>query len=648
MKNKAFLAFMLVFSLLASLFIPMPGETVKVNADGENRVLIQGKGDQPTTNPFPDVISQEEIEEETARQRNAGWPDNLGWFYKFVYQPNGGEAKVYTYAELSNSNQETFKSGGKLYIYAVLLGEFPNEVTKAWSYLKFTNSGSSISYEKQPNGELTYNDKDFSIAMELNGQEKITFEQKATVAGLDYKEVSHNQYIKWTMLVPVNTASISLWFGVTGASSSCWATNSPTLFQTKELSTDVFHFVMDDEFRNITKIDAKDSIPGRNSGLSGYTGKASLPIEGLDKNELKVHKTSSAFTYYKADPKYLFKGTFVRPSGELPTGNPGDLSKLMYAYYETDPATAELLTKDDGSYVPRLTFQELTNLVEKDGQLLYVDDDCDWPAASKNQVLDGKDPTQNGTDIGNHIIAPGFDDQGQLHFERHYYVTFGVAPVPVQIKKVAKGADPEKTLAGAKFDLYRKAKADGEQDELLLKDLETNKEGIVNIGTARTEEEIRAVVKDRAGYDKAKKIYVHDGQTYLTPGEYYIKETKAPDGYQEIKEAIPFTIDRVTLTDGKVKVIEVKVEDELLPPTPEQPNEPAQPTCNWCPQPRNPQLYMQQPSQNVTATNAEVPSQPAPQKTLPKTGEGASELPLILALSGLLATAVLVFLKRHA
>lgn len=223
--------------------------------------------------------------------------------------------------------------------------------------------------------------------------------------------------------------------------------------------------------------------------------------------------------------------------------------------------------KDDKP-VSRLNFKELTNIVEKDGKYLYTDDDLDWPAASKNQILDGTDPTQNGTDMGNHIIAPGYNDSNtKLLYDRHYYIMFGKAPVPVVIKKIVKNSDPEKTIAGVKFDLYRKGETN-DADILILKDLTTDEEGQIKVGTARTEDEIRAIVKARAEYDEEKSVYVHEGETYLTPGEYYLKETKAPSGFEPIQTPIPFSLPRLNMEEGTVQPIVVKVENEPVQPTP--------------------------------------------------------------------------------
>lgn len=150
---------------------------------------------------------------------------------------------------------------------------------------------------------------------------------------------------------------------------------------------------------------------------------------------------------------------------------------------------------------------------------------------------------------------------------------------PLDILKVKKDSSPEEILAGAHFTLYASTTAGAIDESEPIKVTKVD-DGKYSYAADQTSTDL-SVITDMVTV--ASKI---EGQGYnlhingLAAGTYYLKETKAPEGYNKLTDAIKVTITKSTTADennwtltvdkGTVEGKIVKVENStgsLLPST---------------------------------------------------------------------------------
>lgn len=107
---------------------------------------------------------------------------------------------------------------------------------------------------------------------------------------------------------------------------------------------------------------------------------------------------------------------------------------------------------------------------------------------------------------------------------------------PLDINKVKKGSNPKEKLAGAKFELY-KSEADAKAGENAIKVTGSNGKYVVDPKSTNT------VFESVASLD-GKEYNLH--LNGLAAGNYWLKETEAPAGFNKLTDPIQITITKST------------------------------------------------------------------------------------------------------
>lgn len=123
-------------------------------------------------------------------------------------------------------------------------------------------------------------------------------------------------------------------------------------------------------------------------------------------------------------------------------------------------------------------------------------------------------------------------------------------------------ADPERKLAGAEFEVYRPATPE---------EIGNNAEGVTSIEGV-TEKVVKVSFYDNAdmnGEKVASAVTNEEGRLTvygLAYGKYYLLETKAPEGYNPMKEAKELVIDAQSHTEEKIVTV-TNTKGTLMPET---------------------------------------------------------------------------------
>lgn len=284
----------------------------------------------------------------------------------------------------------------------------------------------------------------------------------------------------------------------------------------------------------------KDNVTDNNKGTSVNVGDpvkfrltANVPdMASFDKYTFTMHDTlSEGLTFNKDSVKVTVNGTLIE--------NTADTSNKYTLTYPTVEGSEDTFT---------ITFTEtqLKNLVKHTGD---TDEDPKFGAtivveytATLNDKALNKDvetnkahleytnnPSGNGTGIGKTPEVPVYVYDFDLTVDK-FDGTNQTGQNPATTKK----------LKGAKFVLYRKVTTDGtEKDEYYYWNKTDKKvDWVGNVGEASV------VTTDDNG------AATFNG---LAAGTYYLKETKAPDGYNTQKEDAKVEIKAVYNTDGTLK-----------------------------------------------------------------------------------------------
>ena len=124
---------------------------------------------------------------------------------------------------------------------------------------------------------------------------------------------------------------------------------------------------------------------------------------------------------------------------------------------------------------------------------------------------------------------------------------------PLDINKIKKGANPEEKLAGAKFKLYRNET-----------DAKTDKNAITVSGSKGN------YVVDPTSTTEFESVKSIEGKGYnlhlngLAAGEYWLKETEAPAGFNKLTDPVKITITKADDAEWTVKKNDTKEEDKII------------------------------------------------------------------------------------
>lgn len=519
-------------------------------------------GTQTVANPFPDFISDAEIQAEITAQAAKPREDRTGVIARYYWVKPDGTVLKLDMDPTKYSVAQMIAEGGEIRAYYVLLGDTDNLLN--YPHNDPTGHGLRKVAVSVHSAVDTYKPMDATGALSGGGPKTnlmftVKVNGQSIMGGASYEEpapvfnapITARQYIEFS--APLNLSDRSYQLGIQGGIKKTWGgTNAFTKrFPARviDTATAVYHYVDDLEYRALMGLGLTDPIAQRNAGLPIY-GNGAVSVLGLD-DLAATYTTSAAFEDRQVSARYNTKGHVVY----MPeyAGVDADDSVSGGNKFETDPSTNLLLT----------TVRKTVDEIKADGpgdSYIYIANDIDVPEGTSLAI-----GAYNSGPRDNSVLAPGFNADGSVNRTRQYYLTYRAVPAPLKLVKT-DADDASKPVAGATYSLY---KADG---TLVKEGLTTGADGTLTSGDALTKAELTALVQNTAATADllTKGIYQDGTKFYLTPGDYYLVETASPEGYELNADQIPFTVAPATFNtaDQTIVPVEVTTADKPITPTP--------------------------------------------------------------------------------
>ena len=519
-------------------------------------------GTQTVANPFPDFISDAEIQAEITAQAAKPREDRTGVIARYYWVKPDGTALKLDMDPTKYSVAQMIAEGGEIRAYYVLLGDtenlinFPHNDPNGYGLRKVAVSAHAAVDTYKPmdaTGALSGGGpkNNLMFTVKVNGQSIMGGTSYEEPAAVFTAPVTARQYIEFS--APLNISDRSYQLGIQGGIKKSWGgTHAYTKrypARVIDTATAVYHYVDDLAYRQLNGLGLSDPIAQRNAGLPVY-GNGAVSVLGLD-DLAATYTTSAAFEDRQVSARYNTKGHVVY----MPeyAGVTADDSVAGGNKFETDPSTNLLLT------TVRKSVDEIKSAGPGDSYV-YIANDIDVPEGTSLAI-----GTYNSGPRDNSVLAPGFNADGSVNRTRQYYLTYRAVPSPLKLVKTDSD-DASKPVAGATYSLY---KADG---TLVKEGLTTGADGTFTSGDVLTKTELTTLVQNTAATADllTKGIYQDGDKFYLTPGDYYLVETASPEGYELNANQIPFTVAPATFNaaDQTIVPTEVATADKPITPTP--------------------------------------------------------------------------------
>ena len=519
-------------------------------------------GTQTVANPFPDFISDAEIQAEITAQAAKPREDRTGVIARYYWVKPDGTALKLDMDPTKYSVAQMIAEGGEIRAYYVLLGDtenlinFPHNDPNGYGLRKVAVSAHAAVDTYKPmdaTGALSGGGpkNNLMFTVKVNGQSIMGGTSYEEPAAVFTAPVTARQYIEFS--APLNISDRSYQLGIQGGIKKSWGgTHAYTKrypARVIDTATAVYHYVDDLAYRQLNGLGLSDPIAQRNADLPIY-GNGAVSVLGLD-DLAATYTTSAAFEDRQVSARYNTKGHVVY----MPeyAGVTADDSVAGGNKFETDPSTNMLLT------TVRKSVDEIKAAGPGDSYV-YIANDIDVPEGTSLAI-----GTYNSGPRDNSVLAPGFNADGSVNRTRQYYLTYRAVPSPLKLVKTDSD-DASKPVAGATYSLY---KADG---TLVKEGITTGADGTFTSGDILTKTELTALVQNTAATADllTKGIYQDGNKFYLTPGDYYLVETASPEGYELNTNQIPFTVAPATFNaaDETIVPAEVTTADKPITPTP--------------------------------------------------------------------------------
>ena len=519
-------------------------------------------GTHTSANPFPDFISDTEIQAEINAQAVKPREDRTGVIARYYWVKPDGTALKLDMNPTKYSVAQMIAEGGEIRAYYVLLGDaenlinFPQNDPNGYGLRKVAVSAHAAVDTYKPmdaTGALSGGGPKTNLmfAVKVNGQSIMGGSSYEEPAAVFTAPVTTRQYIEFS--APLNISDRSYQLGIQGGIKKSWggshAYTKRYPARVIDTATAVYHYVDDLAYRQLNGLGLSDPIAQRNAGLPIY-GNGAVSVLGLD-DLAATYTTSAVFEDRQVSARYNTKGHVVY----MPeyAGVTADDSVAGGNKFETDPSTNMLLT------TVRKSVDEIKAAGPGDSYV-YIANDIDVPEGTSLAI-----GTYNSGPRDNSVLAPGFNADGSVNRTRQYYLTYRAVPSPLKLVKTDSD-DASKPVAGATYSLY---KADG---TLVKEGITTGADGTFTSGDILTKTELTALVQNTAATADllTKGIYQDGDKFYLTPGDYYLVETASPEGYELNTNQIPFTVAPATFNaaDETIVPAEVTTADKPITPTP--------------------------------------------------------------------------------
>ena len=519
-------------------------------------------GTHTSANPFPDFISDTEIQAEINAQAVKPREDRTGVIARYYWVKPDGTALKLDMNPTKYSVAQMIAEGGEIRAYYVLLGDaenlinFPQNDPNGYGLRKVAVSAHAAVDTYKPmdaTGALSGGGPKTNLmfAVKVNGQSIMGGSSYEEPAAVFTAPVTTRQYIEFS--APLNISDRSYQLGIQGGIKKSWggshAYTKRYPARVIDTATAVYHYVDDLAYRQLNGLGLSDPIAQRNAGLPIY-GNGAVSVLGLD-DLAATYTTSAVFEDRQVSARYNTKGHVVY----MPeyAGVTADDSVAGGNKFETDPSTNMLLT----------TVRKSVDDIKAAGpgdSYVYIANDIDVPEGTSLAI-----GTYNSGPRDNSVLAPGFNADGSVNRTRQYYLTYRAVPSPLKLVKTDSD-DASKPVAGATYSLY---KADG---TLVKEGITTGADGTFTSGDILTKTELTALVQNTAATADllTKGIYQDGDKFYLTPGDYYLVETASPEGYELNTNQIPFTVAPATFNaaDETIVPAEVTTADKPITPTP--------------------------------------------------------------------------------
>lgn len=519
-------------------------------------------GTQTVANPFPNFISDAEIQAEITAQAAQPREDRTGVIARYYWVKPDGTALKLDMDPTKYSVAQMIAEGGEIRAYYVLLGDaenllnFPHNDPNGYGLRKVAVSAHAAVDTYKPmdaTGALSGGGpkNNLMFTVKVNGQSIMGGTSYEEPAAVFTAPVTARQYIEFS--APLNLSDRSYQLGIQGGIKKSWGgTHAYTKrypARVIDTATAVYHYVDDLAYRQLNGLGLSDPIAQRNAGLPVY-GNGAVSVLGLD-DLAATYTTSAAFEDRQVSARYNTKGHVVY----MPeyAGVTADDSVSGGNKFETDPSTNLLLT------TVRKSVDEIKAAGPGDAYV-YIANDIDVPEGTSLAI-----GAYNSGPRDNSVLAPGFNADGSVNRTRQYYLTYRAVPSPLQLVKTDSD-DTSKPVSGATYNLY---KADG---TLVKEGLTTGADGTFTSGDVLTKTQLSTLVQNTAATADllTKGIYQDEDKFYLTPGNYYLVETASPEGYELNTNQIPFTVAPSTFNAADQTIVPVKVTtaDKPIAPTP--------------------------------------------------------------------------------
>lgn len=290
-------------------------------------------------------------------------------------------------------------------------------------------------------------------------------------------------------------------------------------YRTQQPTSAIFHLVEEGAYRAARGLGSKDPILERSTGERAYSEAPFPPLDVADLTEPTVTRGSFQTAY---GSMMLYGQPLLSPEGSPSKDFVYDAAADRWVYGEVKPTYAELTARTVPGYV-------------------LVGDDIDKAphpeSADANDLLKAEGQ-------GNHYLTMARDASGKVYREKNYYLVYRSLPIPVNFTVTAAGTPVE----GATYDLL--AVVDG-QERPVASGLTSDGAGSFSPAAKATPayEELQAVAARDDAFDADARAWRDGDDAYLVPGDYVLRPTSAPEGYEASE--LRFTVAPIGVTGSE-------------------------------------------------------------------------------------------------